>query len=885
MKPLYLELQAFGPYVEKQTVDFEKLSEKGMFLIMGKTGSGKTTIFDAMTFALYGGSSGENEKSKSGRNDLEEWRCSQAESDVETFVRFTFSSHGRKYIFARSLVPKRKNLSAQLEAGEIDEDGNVIPFFENPKKDDLKAKAEELIGLTKEQFRQVVLLPQGQFERFLTATSDEKEVILQKIFGTYEWKKYADKFYEAADKRKKELNNEKEYVDAMLSEEGADSLEAVDGIIEELKAEKEKRDNAHIGFDGERRRKKLDEDIKLAEAFKPLHELERRAKELAGKEEEIKAKKEKYGEAEKAEELREFINAFRSAYKAFGDRKKAAQDILLRLPVAEVAVKKAQEALSAHKEQSPVEECQKKIGEYESKKSAYESFDELSKDFSKADKSFKDKKRAYDSAREKLDLAQSKSKSAANAFNAADDNSKTIRGKYNEGIYGEIAGNLSDNTPCPVCGSLCHPNPAGKTPDSVSKADVDRAEAEREAAKKSWDSCERVREEAAQKEKEAKEALVNAEREKNIAQAQYEAVKEQLIEGVESAGALEIIIGKLKKTISDFEEKTKKLEDTLNKAKTDFEGIKAQKKTAQTETEKAEKDFNEAEKALGEKLREKGYEDYAEAEKMLMSPQQRSALHEEIIGYETECKKAKEDLDEKKKELEGKTEPEVSLFEERRKEIDDENKAYTEENTRISERIKHLLQKKSDLSEKWTHYKENIIQAESDLSFARKLRGDTGVGLQRYVLAVMFNQVIGEANRMLENVHGGRYHLFRTDDKGSGNKKGLELKVHDNRSPDKEGRPVSMLSGGEKFLVSLSLSIGISTIAQKSGVQIEALFIDEGFGTLDEGSVQDAINILESVRKSSAMIGIISHVQLLEATIPTHLEVVKKDEGSSIVLR
>lgn len=168
------------------------------------------------------------------------------------------------------------------------------------------------------------------------------------------------------------------------------------------------------------------------------------------------------------------------------------------------------------------------------------------------------------------------------------------------------------------------------------------------------------------------------------------------------------------------------------------------------------------------------------------------------------------------------------------------------------------------------------------MEFAKKLRGDSGIGLQRYVLAILFQQVIGEANRMLGKVHGGRYHLYRSDDKGKGNKRGLELKVYDNRRPDTEGRSVSMLSGGEKFLVSLALSIGMSTVAQKGGVQIEALFIDEGFGTLDDSSIHDAMEVLESVRRSSGMIGIISHVQLLESNIPTHLEVVKSGSGSCL---
>ena len=144
MKPLQLKIQAFGPYVEMQTIDFEKLSENGIFLIKGPTGSGKTTIFDAMTFALYGGSSGDDSKSKVGRNDLEEWRCNQAERSLTTVVSFRFSARGKKYEFTRKLVPKRVSLSEQYSAGEIDENGVLMPFFENPKKDALTKKAEEL---------------------------------------------------------------------------------------------------------------------------------------------------------------------------------------------------------------------------------------------------------------------------------------------------------------------------------------------------------------------------------------------------------------------------------------------------------------------------------------------------------------------------------------------------------------------------------------------------------------------------------------------------------------------------------------------------------------------------------------------------------------------
>ena len=300
MKPLFLEIQAFGPYVEKQTVDFEKLGQKGIFLIKGNTGSGKTTIFDAMTFALYGGGTGDNDKTKNGRNDLEEWRCTQADSSTDTVVSFTFSVRDHKYKFTRSLTQKRVNLSAKYEAGEIDEDGNVIPFFNNPKKDDLTRKSEELIGLTKEQFRQVVLLPQGQFERFLTASSSEKEDILQKIFGSEQWSKYAQAFYDEAFSRKDNLDKEKAEIEHSLSEEKletiADLKQKIDDLNNELKSLEEK----HSEFAGDKKQKRLNEDIMLSEQFAPLHSLEDTLQKFAEKKDEIDKKRQSYVEAEKA---------------------------------------------------------------------------------------------------------------------------------------------------------------------------------------------------------------------------------------------------------------------------------------------------------------------------------------------------------------------------------------------------------------------------------------------------------------------------------------------------------------------------------------------------------------------------------------------------------
>ncbi|MCQ2494952.1 MAG: AAA family ATPase, partial [Lachnospiraceae bacterium] len=220
MKPLRLEFQAFGPYKDREVIDFCDLAKYGLFLIKGPTGSGKTTIFDAMTFALYGGGSGTDSKSKTGRNDLEEWRCNQAEDGTTTEVVFTFEAQGEVYRFSRRLFKKTKVFHTEFDVSKQDESGVFVTLLENAKEKEVTEKAESIIGLNKEQFRQVVLLPQGQFEKFLTADSSAKEEILTKIFSTDMWSKYAEAFYNKAAARKNMLEEKKKAVEASLKEEG-----------------------------------------------------------------------------------------------------------------------------------------------------------------------------------------------------------------------------------------------------------------------------------------------------------------------------------------------------------------------------------------------------------------------------------------------------------------------------------------------------------------------------------------------------------------------------------------------------------------------------------------------------------------------------------------
>ena len=882
MKPLRLEIQAFGPYVKMQTIDFEKLSENGIFLIKGPTGSGKTTIFDAMTFALYGGSSGDDSKSKIGRNDLEEWRCNQADRTLETIVSFRFSVREKQYVFIRKLVPKRVSLSEQYSAGELDDSGNLLPFFENPKKDALTKKAEELIGLTKEQFRQVVLLPQGQFERFLTAGSEEKGLILEKLFDVQRWDAYASQLCKSAADREAALRREKAEIQQSLGEEHLTTLPELESLISDYTGQLAENAREEAAFGAEEKQAQLNADIALAERFAPLQQLQEKMEKLREGAAEIDRARQALDRARKAESLRLLIDDFEKSRTELEKQQEKTRELVKKLPEVEKAADDAAAALEDHLAKSPVADLRRTSGEYAAKRPVYEKLEGLRAAAHAAVQELENEEREEKQASAALQKAAKEAKEAFDVFQRLEEQTLGLRNRYYAGIYGEIAASLEAAKPCPVCGSLSHPSPARRTADSASKQEVDAAEKAAREAKAAWKARDEKREAAQKSKDDHGRILTERKQAAAAAQTEWENARNGLAAGIPTLEALDRKIRELEAEAEAYEARTSALREAARSAENEKNSLKTTAQNGEAACRSAQLALSQTEERLTDALREKGYSDVRDAKADLCTEEERDALAQRIAAFEASRKETREDLEARQRELEGLQMPEKSGFEARQKEIQDRSKAFANRQAELKGTVERLSRKLAVLQRKQAHYDANIQQAEDDLEFGKRLRGDTGIGLQRYVLAILFNQVIGEANRMLGKVHEGRYRLYRSDSKGKGNKRGLELKVHDSRSPDGAGRGVAMLSGGEKFLVSLALSIGLSTVAQKGGVRIEALFIDEGFGTLDDSSIHDALDVLESVRRSCGMIGIISHVQLLESNIPTHLEVIKSEAGSRI---
>ena len=879
MKPCTVEFQAFGPYAGHELVDFEKLAARGLFLICGKTGTGKTMILDAITFALYGKSSGH------GRDDFEAMRCTNAAFDVTTYVRFTFENNGIYYRFERRLERKRKNLSASYMVWQKDENGTWTALFENAKEKMLNEKAEEIIGLSYEQFRQVIVLPQGQFEKFLTSDSADKEKILTSIFGEEKWQAVAQLMFEEATERRQQLKSLQEQISNSLQEEACETLAELEAVIAQKKERLVTMEAAYQEGACEKQIRALRDRLALVSRFQDLRRGKARVRAYEEKQHDRAEQEKRIQDARRAEKVKELLlelqraeaaqaerkTAVRAADLAAGQAKQQAEQILLQVTAQqqkndEIEEKKAQKI-----------QLTAKITDYESIAALEQNFQKQRKAAESALQEAEQEKQVYESYAPKLVMLHE-------AYETDMEEHRKLLAAYLAGITGELAASLVEGQPCPVCGSREHPQKAVRTEADTSKEQVEEKRAEAEAVYQKLQQTMQKQEQAKKKYEEKQRLAQELQLAKEAAYTRLVEMQNNLIPEIGSLAELQKKLQQLTDEIGKDTEKLQSLTKMLEQANNTVAETAAKAELARQEEELTQKKQEAAMQAVAKGLSEHGFADIKEAEQLLMGEKELEGMRRQIADYDAGKKAAEEQVMRLLEELGRQQEPDAEACKTELARLEKLQETYAKETAVLSETIRRLSQKADKLAQAGEGLEEKLLEAEQDLAFAKKLRGDAGTGLQRYVLGILFSSVIAAANRMLSMVHGGRYRLFRSDEKAQGsNKRGLELKVYDKNSEEHEGRFVSTLSGGEKFLASLALSIGMSTIAQKSGIRIEALFIDEGFGSLDEDSITDAMQILGSIQQANGLVGIISHVQLLQERIPTKLRVEETEKGSHII--
>lgn len=879
MRPLKVEFQAFGPYSGYECVDFEALSSSGLFLICGDTGTGKTTVLDAITFALYGKSSG------GGRDSFEQMRCRNASDETVTFVKLEFENNGDNYVFERRLEKKRVNFHKSFNALKKDSDGNWQVLFENAKESDLNSKAVEIIGLEYSQFVQVIILPQGKFEELLTSNSDDKEKILTSIFGEELFKRIASKVYELADKRKEELSKKKTLIKMRLQEEGCESISELASLIEEKKKKleelKTEADNSDLG----KIIKKNQELLTLVKRFEDLEAEEAKLKRLKENISDREAWIIKINNAKRAEKVRDKIEALMSFEDSLNERKKEKSQ---REAILDMQKNKFEKAEKSNKDclfrAKEVDEKKALIAVYEGKLVDYEGINavlDLLEKTKQQEKQLLDKEVSAKNKCSKLDEVISNLKSEYDALSLEHN---TMLNSYLANITGEIAKTLVEGEACPVCGSKSHPKKAKSSLSSVTREQVDN---KKEQAEKKYTELTNKTAEKEEAEKEVSKchAEVETVHSKVVElSVKHDGMKENLVEGIESLADFERTLNNLKRTVSDFEKEKGQIEKEYKLSSENYAKAKENVLNAEEELKKASKKYDESKALLDLAIKENSFASEDEAKEMLLSADEVEELTKKVAEYDAAVKSCEENLCKLNNELNGLQKPDKETCEKTIEEASTAKESFAKEIGILEKELADLTSKEKKISEDSEGIDEMFSEAERDWAMAKKLRGDSGVGLQRYVLGIMFSSVVAEANKKLEYFDNGKYKLYRTNDRNSGStKSGLELKIVDKYSDDKDGRFVGTLSGGEKFLTSLALAIGMSSVAKKSGIKIDAMFIDEGFGSLDESCIGYAMDILDSVKKASGTVGIISHMPILEERIPTKLIATVKGKEHHIV--
>ncbi len=878
MKPLKIEFQAFGPYKGHEIVDFEAISSKGLFLICGKTGIGKTMILDAMTFALYGKSSGH------GRDDFEAMRCTNADFDKMTFVKFTFENQGEYYLFERRLERKRTKLSPSYNVMKKSDDGVWRPLLENAKDKDLNKLAVDIIGLEYDQFRQVIVLPQGQFEKLLTSNSDEKEKILTSIFGEEKWQFIAEKMYEEASGRKEELERVKRQIVTSLSDEDCESIQDLALCIKHKQDELKEAEIEYKKANYDKQTDVLQKQLMLVNSFKDLHIVEETIEELNEEKEERDSWEETLLWGTKADKVRKYIEAFDGSYEDVENRENEEKEAIKAKEKQETLFKIAEEDYTRlTSQEKEIEEKKKLKIQYEGKITDYEGIGALSDELGVAKDELERINKQVQGAQKRYDKFGPEIADLKEQYDQLTAEHSKLLGIYLVGITGELASKLEKGKPCPVCGSTEHPKKAKVADNSVSKEAVDAKKDEADRMYEKMNKTIRLQEDAKKDLDKSKEAQTKANTAIIEIETKLKSMQKNMVKGISSIDDLNKAIKRLDKEISAYTDAKKAADAKKTELSKALTTVESNCKTAAAEKKKADTKYKKAEEALLKSMEENGFEDTDTVREFLLTQEEVQSFQEAVATHDTSLKNAQKQLKELQKQLKDTEEPDEDECKAGLKNITNQKAAFESKKATLENEIARLIKKEDSLKKASEGLDEKYRIASEDVIFAKKLRGDSGTGIQRYVLGIMFSSVIAAANKMLEMVHGGRYRLFRSDDKAQGsNKRGLDLKVYDSHSEDSEGRFVSTLSGGEKFLASLALSIGMSTIAQKSGIKIEALFIDEGFGSLDEDSIGDAMSILGSIQEANGLVGIISHVQLLQDRIPTKLVVEQKGNGSHI---
>lgn len=997
MKPVKLYMKNIGPYLD-ETIDFSQLDN--MFLIKGDTGSGKTFIFDAMAYALYGKLCG----NRSGHES--DFKSRYAKEDDEAFVEFTFAANGKKY-FVRRTVPfeyinrngKKTKKTVEVSFVEIKNEKKEEYFG---KSTEINEKIKNIIGLNAEEFTQIILLPQGKFAEFLHKNSGERAGTLKTLFPVDFYTNITERIKQKFDDANYKLNILGSQIQNFTKEFDFSNAKEIikkneDEILNYQTKEKDfQKKTTEIATSIANLNHLLKDSLEFEENQKKIAELK-------SQEEKFNLLKEKIDCAEKALVLKEFITTKENAeenkksnlenfeisknekenhQKHFNnlelqkdEMQKLGEKNKQDLGNLQVLNKKIEDAkdlpdlikkekdfaiyIEENKEKQEV--LNKKIEQENQKlenKDILEITNELNEklknltenqnalkieieDCKKRDKILKEKsenEKNLQQQKEELKIEEEKlirTEKTLQELEKKSEEQKVKNQAYSLSVF------LKPNFPCPVCGSKNHPSPIEKPSgildydeqiktnkanyESIQKLSLNLQKEISTLVQKNQNCEENLKEIKTQNKLEILEEelenlstkIINLEnKQKNIKicaeniskykqnleeiktkssemEKEYLSAKTKRQTLEENLGeTLETVLKKQNFLEIELSENTKKYENwenDYNSAKTSLEKSKTKFEECQKNLQEAENKFLIAEKNLLENIENSDFKDELELKNAFLKTEEIEILRKTYNDYKSNLKSLNDAIKNgKSKNL--KSSKEITV------ELENCKKLEEEVNQNLEEIKNHLDLKKNENTkfkndfekfEKITQEYDNLekeIEPLKLLNFDLSGKNPQKMKFETWALGMYFEQVVNFASQRFFEISDGRFSFELKNEKSSGNSQsGLDLRVFDSHS-GKYSDPAE-LSGGETFEASISLALALTDVVQNSsgGIQLDSLFIDEGFGTLDPETLEKAMLVLSELGETK-MIGMISHVSEMEEfpDIKSSIKVNKTNYGSTI---
>ena len=919
MRPVRLELSAFGPYAGETVIEFDKLGQSGLYLITGDTGAGKTTIFDAITFALYGEASGTSREPGMLRSKY-------AAPQTPTEVKLTFAYAGKEYTLRRNPEYERpakrgEGMKTQKADAELTlPDGEIVTRVR-----DVNRKVHEILGIDRNQFSQIAMIAQGDFLRLLLADTRERQGIFREIFQTRYYQVFQDRLKEETSALNRQCENDRRSIDQYLGGILCNEDDVLFPDLTKLKAGEVPVSEAfplleQLIAQDEAAQTRVKERIQvLNEKLETLNGIIQKAQELASwtaslhqaeqahqeKGEQVSALKEVWAKAQESRpEIDRLTGELASLaaqlpdYRKLDALRKQQKKEAGQLTQAEKDLQTAREQQQAGREALEARRAERRslenagenrallLARKERLETTAESLGRLRQTLSQ----WSDLAGRYERLKLRYQKAAKQAEESQNAY-------QRMNRAFLDGQAGILAETLREGAPCPVCGSLTHPAPAGK-PDAVPTKEA--LEAAKNAAETSAGEMAQASEKAA-----GGKAALHAKRE------EAEGLIRSLLKDVpdppdlgKAAAAAEnaaqenaAAVAVLERDIEKEDARLQRRGELDQQIPLEEDSLSERDKTLQTLTDRVN-DLDKSQRSrqaqidtLSETLAFPGEQEALARQSEVRKSRDglTTALDEAEKAYQAGNEallRLAAEIEQWKKQIAGEAVPDTENLTAEKQELTARRTAEEQADRALHTRLttnRTVLENIRQGSEKLAGLETRLqwVKALSDTANGT-LAGREKVMLETYIQMTCFDRIIARANTRFMVMSGGQYELKRR--RAAENNRaqsGLELDVVDHYNGTE--RSVKTLSGGESFKASLSLALGLSDEIQSSagGIRLDTMFVDEGFGSLDEESLRQAMRALSGLTENNRLVGIISHVAELKERIDKQIVVTKEKSGGS----